>query len=36
LLVRRADYEERLLAASDIEYEIYKEAVGGRLVPFVR
>jgi protein-S-isoprenylcysteine O-methyltransferase Ste14 len=36
LLVRRAGYEERLLAASDIEYEIYKEAVGGRLVPFVR
>jgi protein-S-isoprenylcysteine O-methyltransferase Ste14 len=36
LLVRRAEYEERLLAASDIEYETYKQAVGDRLMPFVR
>jgi protein-S-isoprenylcysteine O-methyltransferase Ste14 len=36
LLVRRAEYEERLLAASDIQYESYKHAVGDRLMPFVR
>jgi protein-S-isoprenylcysteine O-methyltransferase Ste14 len=36
LLARRAEYEEHLLAASDVAYESYKKQVGHRLMPFVR